>query len=79
MDDVLAPIVAAAAAETAEPLVLDILRTADPRRQQELQARVERIATEHGYRHVYDGWTGGEIERTMALRFAAPPAAGPSS
>lgn len=52
-----------------EPLVLEVLRTGDPRRQQELQARVEQIATARGFRDVYDGWTGGEIDRVMALRF----------
>jgi predicted nucleotidyltransferase len=52
-----------------EPLILDVLRTADPTRQQELQAKVEQIATAHGFRDVYDGWTGGEIDRVMAFRF----------
>lgn len=52
-----------------EPLVLEVLRTADPRCQQELQAKVERIASERGFRDVYDGWTAGEIDRVMALRF----------
>jgi diamine N-acetyltransferase len=52
-----------------EPLVLDVLRTGDPRRQQELQAKVEQIATARGFRYVYEGWTGGEIDRVMALRF----------
>jgi predicted nucleotidyltransferase len=52
-----------------EPLMLDVLRTGDPRRQQELQAKVEQIATARGFRYVYEGWTGGEIDRVMALRF----------
>jgi hypothetical protein len=52
-----------------EPLALEVLRTGDPRRQQELQARVEQIATDRGFRDVYEGWTGGEIDRVMALRF----------
>lgn len=52
-----------------EPLMLEVLRTADPRRQQELQAKVEQIATARGFRDVYEGWTGGEIDRVMALRF----------
>jgi predicted nucleotidyltransferase len=52
-----------------EPLMLDVLRTAAPRRQQELQAKVEQIATARGFRYVYEGWTGGEIDRVMALRF----------
>jgi predicted nucleotidyltransferase len=52
-----------------EPLVLDVLRTGDPRRQQELQAKVEWIATARGFRDVYDSWTAGEIDRAMALRF----------
>lgn len=52
-----------------EPLVLEVLRTGDPRRQQDLQGKVEAIATARGFRDVYDGWTGGEIDRVMALRF----------
>jgi predicted nucleotidyltransferase len=52
-----------------EPLMLDVLRSGDPRRQQELQAKVEEIATARGFRDVYDSWTGGEIDRVMALRF----------
>jgi len=52
-----------------EPLVLDVLRTGDPRRQQELQEKVERIASARGFRDVYDGWTAGEIDRVMALDF----------
>ena len=53
-----------------EPLVLEVARTCDPVRQQELQAAVEPIAAAHGYRHVYDAWNG-EIERVMAFRFDA--------
>jgi len=52
-----------------EPLILDVLRTGDPGRQQALQAKVERIATARGFRDVYDSWTDGEIDRAMALRF----------
>ena len=50
-------------------LILDVLGTGDPRRQQALQAKVERIATARGFRDVYHSWTGGEIDRAMALRF----------
>jgi predicted nucleotidyltransferase len=52
-----------------EPFMLDVLRTADPSRQQELQAKVEQIASARGFRDVYEGWTGGEIDRVMALLF----------
>jgi hypothetical protein len=52
-----------------EPLMLDVLRTGDPRRQQELQAKVEQIAASHGFRDVYESWTDGAIARVMALRF----------
>ena len=48
--------------------MLEVARTADPRRQQELQAAVERVATAHGFRDVYDGWDG-EIERVMLFEF----------
>ncbi len=51
-----------------EPLMLEVACGADPRRQQELQAAVERVATAHGFRDVYDGWDG-EIDRVMAFRF----------
>ena len=51
-----------------EPLILEVARTADPRKQQELQAAVERIATGHGLRHVYDAWDG-DIDSAMAFRF----------
>jgi hypothetical protein len=51
-----------------EPLIVEVARTADPRKQQELQAAVEQIATAHGFRHVYDGWDG-DIDRVMAFRF----------
>jgi hypothetical protein len=49
--------------------MLEVLRTGDPRRQQELQAKVEQIATARGFRDVYEGWAGGEIDRVMALQF----------
>jgi hypothetical protein len=48
--------------------MLEVARTADPRRQQELQAAVERVATAHGFRDVYDGWEG-EIDRVMLFDF----------
>jgi predicted nucleotidyltransferase len=51
-----------------EPLILEVARTADPRRQQELQAVVEQIATAHGFRDVYDAWDG-DIDRVMGFRF----------
>ena len=51
-----------------EPLVLEVARTGDPRLQQELQAAVERVASEHGFRDVYDGWDG-DIDRVMRFEF----------
>ena len=51
-----------------EPLVLEVARTGDPRLQQELQAAVERVATRHGFRDVYDAWDG-DIERVMEFEF----------
>ena len=51
-----------------EPLIVEVARTADPRKQQELQAAVEQIATAHGFRDVYDSWNG-DIDRVMAFRF----------
>jgi len=34
-----------------------------------LQARVESLSRARGLANVYDAWTGGEIERAMAMRF----------
>jgi hypothetical protein len=51
-----------------ESLILEVARTADPTLQQQLQARVERIATARGLRKVYDGFDG-EIDRVMAFEF----------
>ena len=51
-----------------EPVILEVARTADPRLQQELQAAVERIASAHGFRDVYDAWDG-DIDRVMAFEF----------
>jgi predicted nucleotidyltransferase len=51
-----------------EPLILEVARTVDPRRQQELQARVAELADAHGFRHVRDAWEG-DIERAMEFRF----------
>jgi predicted nucleotidyltransferase len=49
-----------------EPLILDVARTAHPKRQQDLQARVRELATD--YRDVYDAWDG-DIDRAMEFRF----------
>jgi predicted nucleotidyltransferase len=51
-----------------EPLMLEVARTGDPRRQQALQAAVEPVAAAHGFRDVYDGWEG-EIDRVMEFTF----------
>ena len=51
-----------------EPLILEVARTADPQKQQQLQAAVEQIATAHGFRDVYDAWNG-DIDRVMEFRF----------
>ena len=49
-------------------MIVEVARTADPRRQQELQAAVEQIATAHGFRDVYDAWNG-DIDRVMGFQF----------
>jgi len=51
-----------------EPLIVQVARTADPRRQQELQARVAELADAHGFRGVRDTWEG-DIEHAMEFRF----------
>ena len=51
-----------------EPLILEVARTAAPKRQQELCVRVERLAAERGYRDVYDAWDG-DIDRVLAFEF----------
>lgn len=48
--------------------ILEVARTADPKAQQALQARVEKLARSRGLGHVYDGWEG-DIERAMSFRF----------
>ena len=49
-----------------EPLVLEVARTADPRRQQELARRVRELARD--YEDVYADWHG-EIDRVLELDF----------
>jgi predicted nucleotidyltransferase len=49
-----------------EPLVLEVARTADPARQQELARRVRELA--HEYEDVYADWHG-EIDRVLELDF----------
>ena len=56
-----------------EPLIVEVARTADPRKQQELQAAVEQIATAHGFRDVYDAWNG-DIDRVHDLPVRMRPA-----
>lgn len=51
-----------------EPLFLEVARSADPALQQELCARVERLAGERGFRDVYDSWDG-DIDRVLAFEF----------
>jgi predicted nucleotidyltransferase len=51
-----------------EPLILEVARTADPRLQQELQARVAEVADAHGYTHVREAWEG-DIECAMEFPF----------
>jgi hypothetical protein len=48
--------------------VLEVARTGEPRAQQELQAAVERVATEHGFRDVYDAWDG-DVDHVMQFEF----------
>jgi hypothetical protein len=51
-----------------EPLIFEVARTADPQRQQELQARVAELADANGFRDVREAWKG-EIEHAMGFRF----------
>jgi hypothetical protein len=48
--------------------LLGLVSTGDPRRQQELEPRVEALMRQRGHGHVVDAW-GGEIERVRAFRF----------
>ncbi len=48
--------------------LLGILRTGDPRLQQELETEVETLLRAHGLGNVVDGW-GGEIERVRGFLF----------
>lgn len=49
--------------------LLGILRTGDPRLQQQLETGVETLLRAHGFGHIVDGW-GGEIERVRGFTFA---------
>ena len=51
-----------------EEQMLAVARTADPRLQQELQKAVERVASAHGFRDVYDAWDG-DIDHVMQFEF----------
>lgn len=51
-----------------EQVLLAILRTGSPSRQQELEEKVEALMRERGYGHVVAGW-GGDIERARAFQF----------
>lgn len=49
-------------------LLLDLLTTGDPRRQQELARRVAALLRDRGYQHVYDDWDG-QIDEILAWEF----------
>jgi len=49
-------------------ILLDLLTTGDPRRQQELARRVAALLAERGYGHVYDDW-GGKIDAALGWNF----------
>jgi predicted nucleotidyltransferase len=51
-----------------EPLFLEVARTADPARQQELCVAVQARAAAAGYAHVVASWRG-DIERVLAFDF----------
>ncbi|HEY3110935.1 MAG TPA: hypothetical protein VGL23_19415, partial [Chloroflexota bacterium] len=51
------------------PRLLELVRTADPGRQQALEAEVEALMRAHGYGDVLDAW-GGELDRVRAGRGA---------
>lgn len=51
-----------------ELMLMGILKTGDPALQQELEAKVERLLDERGFRDVCDAWEG-EIDRVKAFRF----------
>jgi predicted nucleotidyltransferase len=50
-------------------ILLDLLATGDPRRQQEIARRVIALMAERGYRHVYDSWPGERIDAALAWSF----------
>ena len=50
-------------------ILLDLLTTADPRRQQDLARRVIALMIERGYRHIYDSWPGEKIESALTWSF----------
>jgi predicted nucleotidyltransferase len=50
-------------------ILLDLLTTGDPRRQQEIARRVIALMAERGYGHVYDGWPRERINAALAWSF----------
>jgi hypothetical protein len=49
-------------------ILLDLITTGDPGRQQDLARHVARLMHERGYGHVYDSWDG-QIDQALAWRF----------
>ena len=49
-------------------ILLDLLTTSDPRRQQAYARRVDTLMAARGYGHVYDGWKE-QIDRALAWSF----------
>ncbi len=50
-------------------IVLDLISTGDPRRQQIVARRVAALLRERGYGHVYDGWEG-HIDQALGWDFS---------
>ena len=49
-------------------MLLDLLTTGDPRRQQEVARRVRSLLAARGFDHVYESWDG-KIDRALAWTF----------
>ncbi len=49
-------------------ILLDLISTGNPRRQQELARRVAQLLRERGYEHVYQSWDG-QIDTALAWSF----------
>lgn len=59
-------------------IVLELISSGDPARQQVVARRVEALMRDRGYGHVFDAWEG-KIDQALSWSFAGCAPAGPSA